>query len=270
MVILCLGLLILVVIIMYIYFLGTNQSRKEDFTSFKKNYIAHRGLFDNKSIPENSEPAFKAAVENGYGIELDVQLSKDGKLVVFHDASLKRMCGIDKRLADCTYEELFTYGLGGTDERIPVFENMLKTIDGRVPLVVEIKSEGNYMNTTKMIAKVMDSYKGPYCIESFNPRIVAWFRKNRPEVIRGILSTHQGKLKHPFIENFVSANILLNWYSRPDFIAYNHKYRRSFSYRVCKKIYHPVNVAWTIRSQDELDKAKEYFDAFIFDSFIPD
>ena len=264
-------ILILILLLLYIISLGTNQGRKEKFALFKENYIAHRGLFDNKFVPENSEPAFEEAVVNGYGIELDVQLTKDGKLVVFHDATLKRMCGVDKRLVDCTYEELLDNRLGDTEEKIPLFEKVLKLIGGKVPLVVEIKSEGDFINTAHRVAECMDSYSGDFCIESFNPFVIAWYKKHRPGVLRGMLSTDykKNKINRSPIERFILTNLLLNWYAKPDFIAYNHNYDKQFSYSLCKKIYNPINVAWTIRKQDELDKARECFDVFIFDSFIP-
>ena len=116
---------------------------------FEKQYIAHRGLFDNENgIPENSIPAFKRAVDQGYGIELDVQLTMDHKLVVFHDESLRRLCRADRLLRDCTYAELQEYSLGISRERIPLFEDVLKVVDGKVPLIVEVKQEGNWKETT--------------------------------------------------------------------------------------------------------------------------
>lgn len=264
-------IVILILVIIYIFALCTNKGRQVEFTSYKETYIAHRGLFDNQSIPENSELAFNAAVENGYGIELDVQLTRDGKLVVFHDATLIRMCGKDKRLVDCTYEELLDNRLGDTEEKIPLFEKVLKLIDGKVPLVVEIKSEGDFIRTAQVVAECMDSYNGDFCIESFNPFVISWFKKHRPHVLRGILSTDykKSKINRSPIERFILTNLLLNWYAKPDFIAYNHKYCRQFSYKLCKWLYNPVNVTWTIRSQEELEKAKECFEIFIFDSFIP-
>lgn len=262
---------ILVLFLLYILALSTNQGRKEKFNSFKETYIAHRGLFDNNLIPENSMSAFKMAVDSEYGIELDVQLTKDGKLVVFHDATLKRMCGVDKRLVDCTYEELINYRLGKSLEKIPLFEDVLNIIAGKVPLIVEIKSEGDFIKTAKLSAEYLDSYKAELCVESFNPFVISWYKKNRPDVLRGILSTHyrKNKIKRNIFERFILTNLLLNWYAKPDFIAYNHKYYNQISYRVCKYLYNPINVAWTIKNQNELNKAKENFDFFIFDSFIP-
>ncbi len=270
------AILIIVIAVLcplYLFMLAPGPNRTEKMKDFEKQYIAHRGLFDNKhQIPENSIPAFQRAVEHGYGIELDVQMTTDHKLVVFHDESLKRMCGVKKKLHQCSYEELQKYRLLDTDEKIPLYEDVLRVIDGQVPIIMEIKSEGDWRNTTRLAAQMMDSYKGNYCMESFHPRSVEWFKKNRPEVIRGQLSSdyfRDGSKKNP-VGVFFLSNLLLNFFGRPDFIAYNHRFNDQLSYRILRKLFRAEHVAWTIRSQEDLEKAKKVCQIFIFDSFIPD
>lgn len=263
-VVFCLGL--------YLLCLKPNTGRRDQMRPFEKVYIAHRGLFDNNSLyPENSLPAFKRAVSRGYGIELDVQLTADHELVVFHDATIKRMCGVTKILHECTYDELQQYRLGISAEKIPLFSEALNIIRGKVPLIIEIKPEGDCIETARTLSEMLKEYPGTYCIESFHPFAVGWYRKHHPEVLRGQLSTNytkQGELRS-WIERFVLSNLLLNFYAKPDFIAYNHKYSSQFSYRLCRKLYDVENVAWTIKTQEELENAKEIFQVFIFDSFIP-
>ena len=267
-------LLIFVLLMISIYFilLAPRMSKSKEFVPFEKVYIAHRGFFDNETHkPENSIAAFAAAVTNGYGIELDVQMTKDGKLVVFHDDSLLRMCGVNKVLEDCSFDELQTYSLKSSREKIPLFTDVLEIIDGKVPLIVEIKNSSKYIETSKKVASILDSYKGIYCIESFNPYIIAYFKKHRPEVIRGQLSTNYFKdePQMKFIQKFVLSNLLLNFYAKPDFIAYNHHHKNQFSYKLLRKIYPVKNVAWTIKNQDELENARDVFTCLIFDSFTP-
>ncbi len=260
-------------VILYLLCLKPNTSRSGQMRPFEKVYIAHRGLFDNHSLhPENSLTAFKRAVFEGYGIELDVQLTSDRELVVFHDANLKRMCGVNKVLGECTYEELQRYRLGFSEEKIPLLSDVLKLVAGSVPLIIEIKPEGDCIGAAKMLSDMMKKYRGIYCIESFHPLVVAWYRKHDPQVLRGQLSTDYKKqgIKRSGIEQFILSNLLLNFYTKPDFIAYNHKYCDQFSYRLCRKLYHVENAAWTIKSQKELEKAKEIFQIFIFDSFTPE
>ena len=131
-----------------------------------KVYYAHRGLHDNISdAPENSLAAFQKAVDAGYGIELDVQMTADGKVVVVHDFNLKRISGVDKEIDQCTYEELQDYPIYGSDQRVPLFEDVLKAVDGKVPLIVELK----YKEGSKICEKaqeLLNSYTGIYCIES--------------------------------------------------------------------------------------------------------
>ena len=247
--------------------------------------------------PENSMPAFQAAVAAGYGIELDTQTTADGRLVVFHDENLYRMCGIDKNLYECTYDELRTYKLAKTEYGIPLFEDVLKMIDGKVPLVVEIKSEGNWKRTTRMTAEALDAYgvsvrsdirmedskeekkaekreynRQPYCMESFHPFIVKWFRDNRPDVLRGQLSTNffRSTLKRVWYENIVLTNLMLNFLSRPDFVAYNYRYKNQPSFWLCRNLFGVVSAAWTVRSEAALEKVAKVFEVIIFDSFLPE
>ena len=302
------AIIIILLIIVYLFLIAPNTGRQEEMTLFSKVYIAHRGLFNNGDgewvddslgganntdkkntvdankmisleetdteavIPENSLPAFIRAVEMGYGIELDTQTTADGRVVVFHDESLYRMCGVDKKLYECTYEELMKYRLAKMEYRIPLLSEALEVIDGKVPLIVEVKSEGNWQRTTRMTAEHLDAYKGKFCVESFHPLVLSWLKKNRPDVLRGQLSTNffRSTLKRAWYENIILINLMLNFLSRPDFIAYNYRYKNQPSFFLCRKLFHVVTAAWTIRNEQALIKAKKVFDVIIFDSFIPD
>lgn len=258
-------------IALYLFALSPNKGRQNDFEAFKKTYIAHRGLFNNVDVPENSLLAFGKAKEENYGIELDLQLTADNKVVVFHDKTLERMCNSKATIQDLSYEELSGYNLLSTDQKIPLFEEVLALVDGKVPLIVEIKSHGDFKKTSELANNILSKYNGKYCIESFHPSVLRWYKVNAPEVLRGQLSTNYNKSqnKPPVIVRFFLSNLLLNFYSKPDFIAYNHNYKNLLSYRICRKFYKPVNVAWTVRNQEDLEKAKDTFSIFIFDSFIP-
>ena len=267
----CLSVLVILTIV-YLVSLAPNTKRGEKFRPFEERYIAHRGYFIKDEIPENSIKAFARAVEFGYGVELDVQLTYDKKLVVFHDDNLRRMCGIDKNIWDCTYEELQQYFLNGTNERIPLFTDALKVISGKVPLIVEIKTSEFWRETSEATALILDNYKGCYCMESFNPYIVEWFKKNRPDVIRGQLATDffKDEPQMSFIRKFILTNLLMSNRAKPDFIAYNHKHKNQFSYKLLRKLYRVKNAAWTIRTQQELNYACDVFTCMIFDSFTPE
>lgn len=168
--------------------------RKARMQAFERQYIAHRGFHDNRSeCPENSLPAFERAIQMGYGIELDVQLTKDGVPVVFHDWDLKRAAGVDRKIRDCTFEELQSYRLFGSSQTIPAFETVLELADGRTPLIIELKAEIVHRELCEKCAVLLDRYPGEYCIESFSPLALGWFKRHRPNVLRGQLATnHRG------------------------------------------------------------------------------
>ena len=160
--------------------------RKARMQAFERQYIAHRGFHDNRSeCPENSLPAFERAIQMGYGIELDVQLTKDGVPVVFHDWDLKRAAGVDRKIRDCTFEELQSYRLFGSSQTIPAFETVLELADGRTPLIIELKAEIVHRELCEKCAVLLDRYPGEYCIESFSPLALGWFKRHRPNVLRG-------------------------------------------------------------------------------------
>lgn len=247
---------------------------KVDFTPFQGRFYAHRGLHEDKSIsPENSMVAFQLAIEEDYGIEFDIQLSKDNIPLVFHDNDLKRVCGVDGYIWDYTYEELKEFSLFDSNERIPLLEEVLDLVDGKVPLIVELKGETSDIKIASIVAPYLDNYKGIYCIESFNPMIIKWYKKNRPNIIRGQLSMkhkYKDKSHGQRILYFGLQNLLFNFMTKPDFIAYNYKDSHIFSFKLCRKLYKPLVFAYTIQSKKTLEKHWDEFDLFIFDKFIPD
>ena len=312
---------VLIVAILYFLMIMPRMMGRPDKTPFMDVLYAHRGLHDNESeAPENSMAAFRKAVEGGYGIELDVQLTKDQVPVVFHDFTLQRMArmagdvaadstptgdgsktaeaaetadaietaeavtsgatedrGLQPapgKVADYTYEELKRFTLGKSSEQIPTFKEFLEMVDGRVPLIVEYKIPGiNNVKVCELGNELLSSYKGLYCIESFNPLAVRWYKKNNPKVMRGQLAENFLKEKqsgYPGIVFFAMHHLLLNFLAKPDFIAYNHKHYKDWSRSLCRYLYKGVAVAYTIKSQQQLEDRSGDFDMFIFDSFVPE
>ncbi len=231
---------------------------------------AHRGLHTkDKSVPENSLAAFAAAVENGYGSELDVNITADNKVVVFHDDDLKRLCGVNKRIIDCTYEELKRYRLLGTQERIPLFTDVLALVGGKQALIVELKTSSRRNALCEKTAAILDGYKGPYCIESFDPRIVRWFKKNKPQTVRGQLSAkRRGYKGQPFIQTVMLSGLIFNIVARPHFIAYKHEDIKWFKLGLYRLLGGKL-VGWTVRDTDDASRLMRYFDAIIFEFFRP-
>lgn len=248
-----------------------NFGRRKNCLPFAEWPYAHRGLWDmNKKIPENSLPAFARAVENRYAIELDVHLTKDGQLVVFHDDTLKRMCGPDRQIEHMTYEEICQYPLLDTEYHAPLLSQVLSVVDGKVPLLIEMKLPGRSLSLCPVLADLLADYAGPYLIESFQPMGLYWFRKNRPDVLRGQLSSRYKPSEPPVLPlKIASTHLLLNWISRPDFIAYNHEHFGSFGSLLHRKIFRTPFWVWTIRSEKDYKTCLPAFDGIIFERFIP-
>ena len=207
-----------------VFLVAPGAASKRQKAPFMGANFAHRGLHSrDKTVPENSLEAFRLAAREGYGIELDVQLSKDGQVVVFHDDTLDRVCGVHARVDEKTYEELKQLSLCGTEHTIPLFSDVLAVIRGRGPLIVELKTGRRNRELCEKTHALLESYRGDVCIESFNPFIVTWFRLHAPDLVRGQLAmpykryAGEGFTK---VQAFAMSHTLFNFLARPQFIAY--------------------------------------------------
>lgn len=268
---------IVIIAAVVLAFLAMNpgRGRPEEMRAFMRRPVAHRGLHDNKGeAPENSMAAYRLAVQRGYGIELDVRETKDGQLVTVHDRNLKRVAGCDRCVEDLTLDEIKALKLFGSEERIPHFADVLAMVGGRVPIVMEIKGDTLDMalQTSEKAARLLDSYAGKssVCMESFHPAAVWWYRKHRPEMLRGQLSERFQGFGPRMSAALVPVSFLMtNFLTRPDFIAYNLRHRGLLRFRIQRHLFHAVCAAWTVRSQKQMDEAADDFDIFIFEGFEP-
>ena len=232
---------------------------KKYLEDLKGLYIAHRGLYNNeKGIPENSMKAFNEALKRNIIIELDVHLLKDGKMVIIHDDNLKRMKGYDKDLKDCTYEEVSKLRLLDTDEKVPLLEDVLELVDGKVMLDIELKYDVEVGKLETELCKYLDKYEGKFIVKSFRTNTVKWIKENRPEYIVGQLATY----KNEEIRNkelCLKGNICE---ADPDFIAYDLRTLPNNEVAECREKGIPVLI-WTVKTKEDLEKAKLYGDTFI-------
>ena len=259
---------LIAILCLYLFLLGGRVGHPAIQELKKWNY-AHRGLHD-ETKPENSMSAFQAALEAGYGVELDVHLLKDGNLAVMHDSSLMRTAGADLRLEDMTSKELSEYRLLGSGESIPLFCDVLSLFDGKAPLIVELKCvDGNHAALCAAACQMLEAYGGLYCMESFDPRAVAWLRKNKPQICRGQLSENwmPKKIPLPGILKWALTYHISNVYTRPDFIAYKYADRKAFGTDICRKWLGLAGVSWTLRSREEYDTAVSEGWIPIFENF---
>lgn len=259
-----LGALLLIFLIFLFLIKPRSPKRRPDTAAFVGVQYAHRGLH-NKNIPENSLRAFERAVEKGLGIELDIQLSKDGTVMVFHDFTLNRVAGVDGKVIDYTAEELQGMALNGQPDGIPTLEQVLQAVDGKVPLIIEIKIPGFDCSVCPKAFELLDGYAGPYCVESFHPFALKWMKENRPEILRGQLSSNffGHKESGNNLEFFAVKNLLLNVIAKPDFIAYDIRYPNTWAFRLCRDFWKALPIGWTVRTEEELTEAKKHFDAWI-------
>jgi len=228
--------------------------------------IAHRGLHQGTDVPENSMAAFAAAIEHQHPIELDVQILADSKVVVFHDNDLERLTGQLGRIADQTTDTVKEFRLFGTDETIPLLADVLNFVGGRVPLLIEIKNEGEVGQLEQALLDIVSSYTGAFAIQAFNPLSLEFFKKKAPNIVRGQLSgDFQGEsLAWP--KKFLLSNLLLNGKSSPHFVAYDLRALPSFSTTLARSLFRLPIIAWTVRSESDRRKAKKYADNIIFDA----
>lgn len=242
----------------------------ENLSKFR---YAHRGLHDSENgIPENSMAAFRRAAACGCGIELDVHLTRDGRLAVIHDNSLLRTAGADVKVSDLTADELGRYRLEGTEEKIPFLEEVLPLFEGKAPIIVELKAEGNSAALASAVCDMLDRYKVDHCIESFDPRPLMWLRKNRPEICRGQLS--QNFLKEDGTglgraADFAMTHCLTCFLSVPDFIAYNYRHRNRLSLKLARSVWKVREVSWTLRSPQTMKVCEDDGCLSIFEGFEP-
>ena len=242
-------------------------NKKRDYSKFYGKEYAHRGLHGN-GIPENSLAAFAAARAAGYGVELDVQLTADGKIVVFHDDTLERMCGDDVKIKNLTLQQLQQYRLADTDERIPLFTQVLQTLVD-MPVICEIKMQDCNLSTElcEGVCREIADYRGDLCVESFSPYVVKWFRKNRPDIVRGQLSC--SFCNDRGIKHFAMRHLLVNCMGRPDFIAYGFEDLTPWGFRLNKGLFKAFTVAWTARGDEQRKAAAKDFDTVIFEQNPP-
>lgn len=256
------------IVLAYFFMIMPRMTQRRRIKPFLGIRWAHRGLHCiEKGIPENSMKAFKAAVREGYGIELDVHLTRDKRLVVFHDDTLKRVCGKQGKIEKTAYSELSFCYLSGTSERIPLFSEVLEYVNGRVPLLIEVKLPSQNTEVCARLTEELKGYQGAYLVQSFNSLALGWLRKHSPDILRGQLSSNLVKSdKTPqYFIRFCVKYLLTNCYTRPDFISYNILDSGNISVQCLKYVFRTPVAVWTITTTDLMDKARREFDMYIFE-----
>lgn len=257
-----------ILIILFFFLIFPSPRRHRDRELLAGLYIAHRGLHDKAAnIPENSLPAFQAAIDHGYAIEIDIHVTADGKVVVFHDDDLERMCGVAGRIEDKTLAELRQLRLGNTACSIPTLQECLALVDGRVPLMIEFKclTVAHCNRLCEAADAILQAYHGVYFVQSFFPFVLQWYRRHRRAICRGQLAT---AFYHESLPKRLLGCLLFNVIARPDFVSYDHTHAGHICRRLCVLL-GAFSVGWTFRNEDELERHKQRFSTYIFEEFIP-
>ena len=259
---------------LYFFMIWPAKATEEMKAPYVGRNFAHRGFYENDGpAPENSLAAFEAAMRNGYGCELDVQFTRDKKLIVFHDNDFKRACGVDANVWDLDWDQVKELKLFGSEETVPTFRQVLDTVAGRNPLIVEVKAEGLDMDWYAQVCEAtkaeLENYEGEYCMESFHPGVVRWVKKNMPGVTRGLLIEGKAEKNNPHKAITDLLSILLgDCVCRPHFIAYN-CHKRNFALRLAQKL-GAFTVMWTCRTPEFQAELEEKEDCVIFEHYHPD
>ncbi len=249
-----------------IYLTKPGKASKEQKAPFVGRNFAHRGLFsEDQFVPENSLTAFDLAADAGYGIELDVHITEDDRIVVFHDDTLERVCEVEGRVENYLWSELKNLTLCGTSETMPLLSDVLNVVAGRSPIILELKPDKRRNELCERTLEFIRSYNGDICIESFDPRIVAWFRISAPDILRGQLSQPPADFAGDAskITAFAVGNLLTNVISRPHFIAYKIG-KKPFLVRLCH-VMGAIKVCWTAHDPS----AEQKNDMVIFEHYRP-
>jgi glycerophosphoryl diester phosphodiesterase len=243
----------------------------KDLTWIKETKIAHRGLHSlDKSIPENSMKAFELAIEKNYGIEMDINVLKDGTVVVFHDHHLKRLVpGRSELLSELNYNDIKDLKLLESNERISTLKEVLDFVNGRVPLLIELKPLGEKRVLCENFWETIKDYQGKYGIHSFSPWILKWFKNNHPDVIRGQITEYfRSNSKMKRISKYLMKSMFFNKITKPDFVNYGiidlpNKYcDKAFKKGLCI-------IAYASHSQEQFDMVKKHYNNSVFEYFIP-
>lgn len=230
--------------------------------------IAHRGLHNLNGTPENSISAFEKAIELNIPIELDLKLTKDEKLIVFHDENFERMNGYKADVNVTSWDDIKELKLRGTNEKIPLFKDVLELVRNRVPLLIELKNFGRAGKFEQIVKETLKNYDGEYAIQSFNPLSIRWLKINAPEILRGQIASRFKDEQIPRHYKYLLKNLTFNLSTKPDFINYNIDDLPYLPVGLLRKQGIPV-LGWTVKNESQLRKAKQLCDNFVFEDLEP-
>ncbi|HIJ54844.1 MAG TPA: glycerophosphodiester phosphodiesterase [Deltaproteobacteria bacterium] len=232
--------------------------------------IAHRGLHDiRRQIPENSIPAFMDAVDHGFPIELDIRRTLDNQIVVCHDSNLLRLTGSNQHIEALPLQSIKDLRLRNTEFRIPLFEDILKAVDEKVPILIDIKNEKTAGVFENKIYEIIGNYSGKFAVESFNPLTLQWFKNNAPGILRGRVGYDHNAESFKFLRRYLIGRFLKDPVGSPDFLACDIRCRPYWAVQFHRRK-GVVILGWTAKNKKQMTACGKYFDNLMFEGFLPE
>lgn len=256
-------LLIIFILILNHYVQFPHKEGKD--LSWMKGYCAHRGLHNKEmGVEENSPSAFQLAIDAGLNIEMDIRITKDEQLIVFHDGDGKRMLKIEENIENLTLTDILTANIGSSQDKVMTFREFLEMVSGNVGLIIEIKATSKNDRVCQLCSETLDGYSGNFSICSFRPEIVRWFAKNRKHFIRGqLIENILTDKRYTWIVRILQTFNGFAFLVRPNFLSVEYRHARFFTWI---RMFGGILSVWTIRDQKSMDKYRQKADAIIFEN----
>ena len=246
------------------------RSTEKNISWLTHSPIAHRGLHDiSRQIPENSMQAFMGAVDHGFSIELDIRRTSDNQIVVFHDSNLLRLTGSNQHIEALPFQSIRDLRINNIEYRIPLFEDVLKTVAGKVPILVDIKNEKTAGVFESKIYEIIRTYSGKFAIESFNPHTLQWFKNNAPGILRGRVGMDPHADNFRFLRRYLVGRYLKDPVGSPDFLAYDIRCRPYWAVQFHRSKGAAI-LGWTAKNEKQMTACGKYFDNLMFEGFLPE
>lgn len=221
----------------------------KDLSFLKQHLIAHRGVYDNKRIYENTISAFTRALKYNFIIELDVRMLADGTLIAFHDEDTKRLLHMEDKIENMTYDELSYMA----KFQIPTLQNVLELVNGILPIIIELKTLSKKKIFETKVAEVLDTYKGKFAIQSFNIKTLKWFYKNRKDYCIGYIVGKRNYKKDYFFKKYDFMSIRVDLYSDK---------------RIRKMREDKMVIGWGINTRELYQLKKDVYDNLTCDNLL--
>jgi len=230
-----------------------------------QHHIAHRGLHEGFSIPENSLLSFQKAINNNFAIALEIRITKDKQIIVFRDKTLLRVCAINKKISTLPYSKIKKIPLYNSNHTIPLLKDVLNLVNDQVPIIIEVKNYSEVGLFETILMNQLDQYKGRIAICSSNIEVIKWFKEYRPHILRGFIYGDLHKSNIRFYKTVFLYSLLS---SAPDFISLDYKLLNTLLPKICR-LFNKQVLCWTVNNKKKMKKAKQLTHNIIFENIKP-